>query len=1015
MTGRRHPRLSRLTGLVVRSLAALLLLPGAAPAEVLPVRAYTTLDGLPHDRVKRIREDTLGFLWFCTTEGLARFDGREFVAYGMREGLPAPSTNDLVLTPEGGAWVATNGGGIAYFEPAGTPIRFRAVPVGSGGASRVNVLHLDGSGTLWAGTDGGLFRLPRAATFAAGARFERVPLGLAGEPEESGMVWAFLESGAGLLVGTRFGLMLAGPDGSVRRVPVSPRETDTITSLARDVSGRILVGHAERGLFVLDPRSLSIVAHRGLADGLPSEAVTALLVTGRRILVGTDDGLAVLDAQGVTSYGAREGLVSPRISTIVEDRGGGVWLGTPGAGAMRVSLSGDAFFGPADGLGDIVSKVLERRDGTLVVVSTGFTLSTPEGRGFRSVRPALPPDVAPSAWRLFHGVLEDRDGAFWIATHRGLLRYPPVGRLEELSRTPPRAVYTERDGLPTSSVARLLEDGRGDVWIGTFSPAYDSLARYTRATGRFERFGARDGLPVVGTPYFLGEDAVGGVWIGYREGTLARFRDGRFTVLSGRNGFPDAPVGGFANDPKGRLWLTMQGRGLVRVDDPGAAEPRAVVYGPSEGVTSFYLTALVADAAGRIYFGTSRELKCLDPQTGAVSGVRAARGLVTLEVNCAYRDRSSGALWFGSWKGLTRLAGGAAPPTAPPAVRFAAVQVSGMSWPVPGTGATALDLGSLPHSAALSFDFFGLGLPGEPLSYEHLLQGMDRGPTPRRQGRTVSYDSLAPGRYRFLVSAVTEDGTRSAPATVAFRVRPPFWRSWWFLAVVALALAGSGWAVESVRWRQRRALDAVRARIASDLHDDLGATLSRISILAEVAVRRSREGASDREVVETIGEAARGVVERLTDGIWAVDPRRDDLQSLAERLRLAAAEMLDGGGISWRVEVPEDAARVPMRPDLRRQIYLIFKEALANVARHADARHVVLKASHADGILVVDLLDDGRGFDAGATGDGRRLTGGRGLVNMRERAAALAAQLQVSSGRGQGTRVVLRVPAGGRA
>jgi len=348
-------------------------------------------------------------------------------------------------------------------------------------------------------------------------------------------------------------------------------------------------------------------------------------------------------------------------------------------------------------------------------------------------------------------------------------------------------------------------------------------------------------------------------------------------------------------------------------------------------------------------------------------------------------------------------------------VRFAAVQVSGASWPVPGTGSTALDLGSLPHSAALSFDFFGLGLPGEPLAYEHLLEGLDRGPSPRRQGRTVSYDSLAPGRYRFLVTAVTEDGTRSAPATVAFRVRPPFWRTWWFLGVVALALAGSGWAVESVRWRQRRALDAVRARIASDLHDDLGATLSRISILAEIAVRRSREGTSDREIVETIGEAARAVVERLTDGIWAVDPRRDDLQSLAERLRLAAAEMLDGAGVSWRVEVPEDAARVPMRPDLRRQIHLIFKEALANVARHADARHVVLKASHADGILVVELLDDGRGFDAGAPAGAPPRMGGRGLVNMRERAAALGADLEVSSGRGRGTRVVLRVPTGRRA
>jgi len=156
-------------------------------AELLPVRGYSTRDGLPHDRVKRVRKDSLGFLWLCTTEGLTRFDGRDFVTYGTPEGLPVPSANDY-LPADGGAWVATNGGGVAWFEPDLPSPRFRPVAVGEDGGARVNVLHLDAAGTLWAGTDGGLFRMPRGRTFRPGAAFERVPLGVPGRPEESVMV-----------------------------------------------------------------------------------------------------------------------------------------------------------------------------------------------------------------------------------------------------------------------------------------------------------------------------------------------------------------------------------------------------------------------------------------------------------------------------------------------------------------------------------------------------------------------------------------------------------------------------------------------------------------------------------------------------------------------------------------------------------------------------------------------------------------------------------------------------------
>ncbi|MBL8113579.1 MAG: hypothetical protein JNK60_11880, partial [Acidobacteria bacterium] len=345
-----------------------------------------------------------------------------------------------------------------------------------------------------------------------------------------------------------------------------------------------------------------------------------------------------------------------------------------------------------------------------------------------------------------------------------------------------------------------------------------------------------------------------------------------------------------------------------------------------------------------------------------------------------------------------------------PAIRLAAVQVSGSPRPVSGTGTTELDLGELPHSANVSFEFFGLGLAGEPLLYEHLLEGLGRGWSPGRRERTVQYDHLADGTYRFLVRAVAEGGETSPVARVSFRIRPPFYRRWWFLAGTAFLLVGAGYAVEAVRWRQRRALDDVRARLAKDLHDDLGASLSRLSILSEVAARRERDGASSRDIIETIGEVSRSVVERLADGIWAVDPRRDDLGSLGERLRLQAAEVLDPLGVSWRIEIPPGAAEVPLHPERRRHVYLLFKEALTNAARHSAARHLVLGVSVVEGDLSFTLHDDGRGFDTGLTSGERRLVGGNGLANMKTRAEALGGKLLVTSAPGKGTRITLKIP-----
>lgn len=871
-------------------------------AERLPVFTFTTAEGLPHDRVKAIREDHLGFIRLCTTEGLSRFDGREFVNFGVGEGLSVPSANDFLETNEG-AWVATNGGGVAFFDPSAPSPRFRVVGTGEDARSRVNVLLRDRLGALWAGTDGGLVRLASGAGWRDGARFENVALDIPEHPDASVAVWALTEVDGGILVGTHFGLVMLGADGSRRHIALDPHVTDVVFALDRAEGGDLLVGHGGGGLFILDPASLAVRRRFTPRDGLPSGRVRAVHASADRVLLGTDKGLAVLANGRVTAFGEREGLSSSPITSISEDREGGIWLATPDSGAMRLLLSGDTIFNEMDGLGPIVSGVFAGPNGMPCALSSGWTVSCFDGRRFTSVRPPHAAALGATAWRAFHGVILDHQRELWFATGEGLYRYARSRRLADLATATPLAVYTTRDG------------------------------------------------------------------------TLARYSQGHFLILSGRSGFPSASVAGFAFDPAGRLWMCVDGHGVVHVDRPEAAAPVAAASRAVNGAVDFYLRGLVSDPAGRLYFGTGRELMRFDPGTDTTTTVKLARGLVDTELIAGYRDRE-GSLWFGTMHGLVRLARHPDRETPVARVRIGAVTVSGSARQVPACGAESLDLGTLPPSVNLSFEFFGVGLLTQPLRYEHIMEGLERRWSAPHSERAVQVAHFAPGRYRFHVRAASGGGALHQEAVVSFTVAPPLWRRWWFLTGVTFLAAGLGLAAHAARVRRKQELEAVRARIASDLHDDLGATLSRISILSEVIGRRLHEGNPADELVAKIGEASRTVGEKLADGIWAVDPRRDDLASLGERLHLTAAELLEPAGISWRVELPENAARVHLHPDRRRNIYLLLKEAMSNAARHSGARHAVLRVAHARGTLLFELADDGRGFDTEAAAAAERLAGG---------------------------------------
>ena len=1016
-------------------------------AERLPIKIYTTADGLAHNDVNRIVKDSRGFLWFCTAGGLSRFDGYAFTNFSSEQGLPTSNVNDLLETRSGDYWVATTGG-LARFDPKGRPGRgvahpsvpmFTVVPDdGDPRARIITVLRESRDGTIWVGTHNGLYRLE----LANGRRSLRpVDVRIPHEYSDQRIVADVVDDPhGGLWIAAPGGLYRRWPDGSAARYTMRDGlPHDYLTDLLEDHEGRLWVGARGRGFFRIstdDSRRAPVVDLRFGSPELPTDWVFQLFETSdRRFWVATARGLVEFLRTGVEqrprfrTYSERSGLSYFDITAVSEDLGGNLWLGTNTAGAMKLTRNGFSTYGAQDGI-RTVNAIFEDRAGnvcfrgtvlgdarTTVFEGAKLDLLSPQqfhhsrlgcfnGQRFDWFRPAA---VADMGWVQEQITRQARNGDWWVGTGEGLYRFPAADHLSAVTTARPLNVYTPKDGLASGQVFRLFEDSRGNVWISTTAETGVGLARWESASERVLDLSHSPGLSALkdDPPRSFGEDPAGNVWIGFNHG-LARYAHGRFRLFTASEGLPPGKIRSIHVDRSGRLWLASEESGLVRVDHLGAERPAFVSYTTSQGLSSNNTEVIIEDDLGHIYVGGGRGLDRLDPSTGRVKHFTVADGLAPGLFRAAFRDRH-GVLWFGMSSGLARLAPVAETPRAPPPVLISGVRVSGVPQFVSALGEQETALPNLaPGRNQLQIDFLALGFaPGEVLRYQYRLDGADADWGELGQQRTVTYAGLGPGRYRFTVRAVNSDGIASDyPAVITFTVLRPVWLRWWFLALSVIAV---GLMVRAVyRYRVARLLEIanMRTRIATDLHDDIGANLTRIALLSEVASRTpgaSPGGRADGPL-SSIARIARESVSSMSDIVWAINPKRESLLDLTRRMRQHAEEVFTLRDIALRFNGPSAADSLKLGMDVRRDLLLIFKEAVNNCARHSRCQGVEIDLRVEGQRLVLTVVDHGIGFDPSMQGDGQ------GLLSMERRARRLNGSLRITSGPAGGTAITLNMP-----
>ncbi|HKG20414.1 MAG TPA: ATP-binding protein, partial [Blastocatellia bacterium] len=574
-------------------------------------------------------------------------------------------------------------------------------------------------------------------------------------------------------------------------------------------------------------------------------------------------------------------------------------------------------------------------------------------------------------------------------------------------------------------ITTLFEDSRGDIWIGHFAPGSEVLSRWERATETFHSYSEADGLQPFTSPSSFCEDARGDLWIGFREGGLARYANGRFAIFKEDEGFPPGKGVKLYMDQSGRLWCILSDGRLCRIDDPRAARLNVVEYTKKEGLGKGPFFNLAGDSSGRIYIENTQGIDMLDPATGHVKHYTSSDGLTVGEPTTAFCDRQ-GKLWFGTNRGLSRFSLQPERDISPPPIFIDDLSIAGVTYRVSPLGEkeiSGLEIG--PNQNQIQIDFFGMSFGlGEALRYQYKLEGSSVDWSAPTDQRSVNYAILPSGSYRFLVRAVNSIGvTSESPAIIEFRIVPPVWRRWWFLAIVASTVVSAVFAFARYRYQRIRAvreaedalrrsreerlqeLERVRRRIATDLHDDIGSSLTQISIMSEVA--QQRIGADDSQLsapLSMIAGASRELVDSMSDIVWAINPQKDHLRDLTQRMRRFASDVLTARNIAFEFHEPDEESDVEMGANIRREVFLIFKESVNNLVRHSDCSEANIDFQITGESLVLIVRDNGKGFDMSQDSEGH------GLASMRQRAAELGGKLEMSSHEGGGTTVTLELP-----
>src|SRR5271165_1567444 len=958
--------------------------------------AWKVRDGFSKGSISSIAQTPDGYLWLGTEFGLLRFDGVRAIPWQppVGEELPSSDIRGLVAARDGALWIATSKG-------------------------LVN----------WKG--GKLTHYPELAGKAVDALLE----------DREGAVWAgALGIPTGRLCAMRSGIAECyGNDGSLGR---------GVLSLCEDSGGNLWVGGLT-GLWRWKPGPPKFYPMPDLGlngiQGLTKVDNGALLIAAGSVIRQLVDGK-------VEAY-PLPGIARPfKPLRLLRDRNDGLWIGTGDRGLLHMYQGRTDAFAQSDGLsGNFILTLFEDREGNIwIATSDGLDRFRDYAVPTISIKQGL-------SSALVWSVLAARDSSVWLGTLDGLNRWKD-GQI---------TIYRKRNGLADDAIGSLFEDDRARIWVaapggvayfenGRFVPAdavpggivhsiagngAGSLWISNQNEGLFHLLGGKVVEQIswakLGRKDFamamLPDRVQGGLWLGFFQSGLAYLKDGRILAsYTATDALGHGRINDLQFDPDGTLWAATEG-GLSRVKDGHVTTLTsrnglpcdAVHWAMEDDVHSVWLYT----ACGLVRIARSElDAWVSDPKRTIQTTVFDSSDGVRSHLNAAgfsprVAKSTDGRIWFLPWDGVSVIdPRHLAFNQLPPPVHIEQVSADGKSY----DASSGLRLPPLVRD--LEIDYTGLSFVApEKVLFRYKLEGWDRDWQNVGNRRQAFYTNLAPGHYRFRVTACNNSGVWNEAGTfLDFSIAPAYWQTTWFRALCVLAFLAIFWTIYQLRVRalERRqavlerhqaeiralneqlikAQEAERIRIAGELHDGV---LQQITSVTLRLGKVRNQAPPDSEARATVSAVQQQLIKIGTDIrhiSHELHPALLQEAGLPAALSAYCEEFSNVRGLPVSCETDESVQE--LSPGAALCIYRIAQEALGNAAKYSQAKKVEVRLTRANGRVRLSVTDDGVGCDPSQIAR----SGGLGVINMRERMLQLNGTFEFDSAPGRGTTVRVEIP-----
>ena len=962
------------------------------------VKAWTPGDGLPQSSITSIAQTPDGYLWMGTFNGLARFDGVRFVVFNPLNtpALRSARIAALKVDRRGWLWIMTEEGFLTRVREG----RFEALNGALGLPSgQLSARGLDPGGNLWLAAvagDQGEVTL-RDQEFGAGIVRDLVPSEVHSVVASDRFLWL------------RHGESASG--GWAKIAPDSFRREVESTFVIQGGAGKIQYAPAADGdVWVVSSRAIGKLRHGGvipLPEGVViSEPTEVVEDHSGNLLIGTwTQGLLRYSPDGqLRSVPLVGGASAKAVRVVMVDHEGNPWIGTDLAGVQRLQpRTFRTYLGAETGASGVVRSLAEDRNGRVWrATPEGLDMVSETGRGaeVESVGPgdslwwAIAADHQGQMWAGSMGadlcrfagtqaakmfqlefvrvISPAREGGVWIGTEHGILR--ANGDSLEEEKTPA--------GMTNQPVRAIVEQD-GALWVGVFGGGV-----WRKDPSGWRQFGTPQGLADLRVISLYAENH-GALWVGTAFGGLQRLQNGVITHFRAAGPRLPAMVACITDDQLGFLWL-----------------------GSLDGIYRVAKQDLNDYADGKL-----RDLM--------VERFDRTDGLQTTEMSEGRQPTvlkaQDGRLWFATINGLSVVDPKAVPHNAePPRVLIEEVSVDGSPVPL----VAGRDLVIPARSQRIAFQYTGISLKGGPrVRFKRRLKGLEGDWEDAGAERIATYYNLPPGPYRFEVLAVNESGIWSTtPATLGLRALPAYWQARWFRFGIGLFLGGVGLAVLKLRLRALNQAQAAREafsqqliesqeqerrRISAGLHDGLGQALLMVKHQAGQAAKTPGVPPEAVERLARVAQSTQAAIDEVRGIVSALRPAMLESIGLSGALAAMLQQTAESGEVRLTWKVADMAGAILGGHDI--ELYRVVQEALNNILKHSRAAHARIELRREPDRWVLEIEDDGCGFDETVTLAGGG-TGGFSLRGMRERLRILGGSLILVTRPGAGVRLRAEAP-----